>query len=70
MWEYEKNPIEKSMDDVLELIHSWNCFDVESLEQKIQTMKSEYKDMMIWILRSGWFDEDIMDNQKRIIINN
>ncbi len=73
----EENPIEANMDvfqseisQIQNLINLKIYTDPLRIEEKIKELKLKYESGILWLLRSWWFDEDIMDEQQVIIMSN
>ncbi len=74
---HEENPIEANMDvfqseisQIQNLINLKIYTDPLRIEETIKELKLKYESGILWILRSWWFDEEIMNEQQTIIMSN
>ena len=74
---HEENPIEANMDvfqseisQIQNLINLKIYTDPLRIEETIKELKLKYESGILWILRSWWFEEEIMNEQQTIIMSN
>ena len=75
--QHEENPIEADMNifqNEITQVQNMITLNVYSnplvIEEKIKWMKLQYEWGILRILRSWWFDEDAIDEQKKIVMSN